>query len=108
MHDRIRALLTLAQHPGTPLAEAEAALAAASRLMHRHGITEHDLGGDSENEEVVVERVACAGRYVPRRLAILWSIARAQSAGVPATAYRSIRASTGTITSVPASVRTTV
>lgn len=79
MHDRIRALLALAQHPGTPLPEAEVALAAASRLMHRHGITEHDLGDAPEDDGIVVERVACTGRYVPRRLAVLWSIARAHS-----------------------------
>ena len=88
MHDRIRALLALAQHPGTPLPEAEAALAAASRLMHRHGIAEHDLEDASENEGIVVERVACTGRYVPRRLSILWSIARAHSC----TGYRDTEA----------------
>jgi hypothetical protein len=88
MHDRIRALLALAQHPGTPLPEAEAALAAASRLMHRHGITEHDLGDAPDDTGISVERVACTGRYVPRRLSILWSIARAHSC----TGYRDTEA----------------
>jgi len=86
MHERIRALLALAQHPNPPLPEAEAALAAASRLMHRHGISVGDVADAPESPDVVVERVACTGRYVPRRLSVLWSIARAHSC----TGYRDV------------------
>lgn len=76
MRDRIIALLALAQHPNTPRAEAESALAMASKLMQKHGITEGDLGsGATEPDEVVIERVRVTGRYRVRRQNVLYSIA---------------------------------
>mgnify|MGYP006269567037 FL=1 len=41
---KVRAILERANHPNTPQAEAETALALAYRLMHKHGISESDLG----------------------------------------------------------------
>ena len=41
--DRINAMLNLAQHPNTPQAEAESALAMASKLMQKHGLSQSDI-----------------------------------------------------------------
>jgi hypothetical protein len=41
--ERIQSLLSLAQHPNTPQAEAETALAMASKLMQKHGLSETDI-----------------------------------------------------------------
>lgn len=74
---RIRALLTLAQHPGTPQAEAESALAMASKLMQKHGLDGADIGDgapDSDDVEVTVEHVVVSGRYRLRRMNLLYSI----------------------------------
>lgn len=77
MHDRIIALLALAQHPKTPRAEAESALAMASKLMQKYGITESDLGSVPDDRgEVVIERVKVGGRYRVRRVQVLWAIGR--------------------------------
>ena len=74
---RIRALLTLAQHPGTPQAEAESALAMASKLMQKHGLDGSDIDDgapDSDDVEVTVEHVVVSGRYRLRRMNLLYSI----------------------------------
>lgn len=77
---RIRALLMLAQHPGTPQAEAESALAMASKLMQKHGLDDSDLDGGApdgnfvDDVEVVVERVVVSGRYRLRRMNLLYAI----------------------------------
>lgn len=85
MRGRVLALLALAQHPNTPRAEAESALAHASKLMLKHGISEADLGGGRPDDvSVVVERVLVHGRYRVRRQNLLYTIVRAHSC----TAYR--------------------
>lgn len=76
-HNRIKAMLNLAQHPNTPLAEAESALAMASKLMQKHGLSQSDIstshtGSDST---VVVERIRVGGLYRVRRQNILYTIA---------------------------------
>lgn len=74
---RIRALLSLAEHPGTPQAEAESALAMASKLMQKHGLGGSDLDGDSQTAddiEIVVEHVVVSGRYRLRRMNLLYAI----------------------------------
>lgn len=74
---RIRALLMLAQHSGTPQAEAESALAMASKLMQKHGLDDADLGDDSRHDddvEVTVEHVVVSGRYRLRRMNLLYAI----------------------------------
>ena len=74
---RIRALLTLAQHPGTPQAEAESALAMASKLMQKHGLDDTDLVEGTvtdDDTEVIVERVVVPGLYRLRRMNLLYAI----------------------------------
>lgn len=78
--DRIRSLLTLASHPNTPQAEAETALALASKLMQKHGITEHDVEDASADDvEVVVKRVLVCGAYRVRRVNVLYVLATVHS-----------------------------
>ena len=78
--DKIRSLLTLASHPNTPQAEAETALALASKLMQKHGISEHDVGDAPESDiAVTVERVLVAGAYRVRRVNVLYVIATIHS-----------------------------
>ncbi len=75
--DRISALLALAQHPNTPQHEAETALAMASKLMQKHGLTESDVADARAMEDttVVMEKVRVGGRYRVRRLGVLYAIA---------------------------------
>ena len=80
--DRINSLLNLAQHPNTPQAEAETALAMASKLMQKHGLTESDVAGSAslaEDIEITVERIHVKGLYRVRRQNILYAIARLHS-----------------------------
>jgi hypothetical protein len=73
---RIQALLKLAQHPNTPQAEAESALAMASKLMQKHGYTDADVADRNvDDSNVVVERVIVGGKYRVRRLSLLYAIA---------------------------------
>ncbi|CAB4368242.1 MAG: DUF2786 domain-containing protein [Actinobacteria bacterium] len=75
--DRINAMLNLAQHPNTPLAEAESALAMASKLMQKHGLSQSDVSSThSDNDTtIVVERIHVGGLYRVRRQNILYTIA---------------------------------
>lgn len=80
MRERVAALLALAQHPNTPLAEAETALAMASKLMQKHGITDGDLAGTVEpSDDVIVESVRVCGKYRVRRQNLLYAIALVHS-----------------------------
>jgi hypothetical protein len=74
--ERINALLALAQHPNTPQAEAETALAFASKLMLKHGLTQSDVSQHRsvDDTEVVVERILVGGLYRVRRQNILYTI----------------------------------
>ncbi len=75
--DRINAMLNLAQHPNTPQAEAESALAMASKLMQKHGLSQSDISSSRTEEDttVVVERIRVGGLYRVRRQNILYTIA---------------------------------
>ena len=75
--DRITAMLNLAQHPNTPRAEAESALAMASKLMQKHGLSQSDVTSSRTKEDtaVVVERIRVGGLYRVRRQNILYTIA---------------------------------
>jgi hypothetical protein len=79
--DRINALLSLAQHPNTPQAEAETALAFASKLMLKHGLSESDITPSAlaADTEVTVERISVSGLYRVRRQNILYTIATLHS-----------------------------
>ena len=48
LRDRVNALLALAQHPNTPQPEAESALAMASKLMQKHGLTNADIANANQ------------------------------------------------------------
>ena len=75
--ERIHALLALAQHPNTPQAEAESALAMASKLMQKHGLSEQDVehNDSTESIDVVVRVYRVSGPYRVRRVNILNVIA---------------------------------
>ena len=79
--DRIQSLLALAQHPNTPQHEAETALAMASKLMQKHGLTESDIADARavEDTEVVMESVRVGGKYRVRRTSVLYAIATLHS-----------------------------
>ena len=79
--DKIQALLTLAQHPNTPQAEAETALALASKLMQKHGLSHDDVADAKKPADtaVVVRRFAVHGPYRVRRQNILYAIGLAHS-----------------------------
>lgn len=75
--DRIHALLALAQHPNTPQAEAETALAMASKLMQKHGLSDDDIADDDTDihADVIVRVFRVPGAYRVRRVNILNAIA---------------------------------
>ena len=77
LRERIKSLLTLAEHPNTPRAEAESALAMAYKLMQKYGIVESDIAGarNVDDSAVVVRRFHVRGPYRVRRQNILWLIA---------------------------------
>lgn len=79
--ERIQALLSLAQHPNTPQAEAETALAMASKLMQKHGLTNADIADVSTDDDVsIVEKTFYVrGPYRVRRVNLLWQIGRLHS-----------------------------
>lgn len=79
--ERIQALLSLAQHPNTPQAEAESALAMASKLMQKHGLTNADIADVSSHEDTtVIEKIFFVrGPYRVRRINLLWQIGRLHS-----------------------------
>ncbi|MBM3718223.1 MAG: DUF2786 domain-containing protein [Actinobacteria bacterium] len=79
---RVRALLAVALHPNTPPAEAENALALASKLMLKHGLSDDDIAepaGFGDDHDVVLETVTITGPYRVRRIGILYTIAVAHS-----------------------------
>lgn len=75
--ERIHSLLALAQHPNTPRAEAETALAMASKLMQKHGLTDSDIADASteDSPHVTSCTVRVSGPYRVRRVNILNTIA---------------------------------
>ncbi len=82
LRDRIASLLALARHPNTPQPEAETALAMASKLMQKHGLTDSDISSarDSSHEaEISVHHERISGKYRVRRTQILQTIARLHS-----------------------------
>ena len=58
--DRINAMLNLAQHPNTPQAEAESALAMASKLMQKHGLEESDVTRSADKRSLLGIRTPLA------------------------------------------------
>lgn len=78
--ERINSLLALARHPNTPQAEAETALALASKLMQKHGLVDDDIvEGSDDSTEVVMRTFTVSGPYRVRRVNILNAIALSHS-----------------------------
>lgn len=82
---RVRALLERANHPGTPQAEAESALALAYRLMVKYELDERELtetadgATGSSSDKVVSRTYETTGPYRVRRNALRFAIADALS-----------------------------
>lgn len=87
IHDKVRAILDRANHPNTPQAEAETALALAQKLIIKHGIDEASLVITDKPEDIVKDELVIAGRYDVRRLTLAFTIAKANSVA----SYRSER-----------------
>lgn len=66
MIEKVRAILERANHPNTPQAEAETALALAYRLMAKHGIEESDLGARPDGR-ITSKTFTITGPYRVRR-----------------------------------------
>jgi hypothetical protein len=74
VREKVRAILERANHPNTPQAEAETALALAYRLMQKHEIDESEVVGD-EPRDVVSKTVSIIGPYRVRRSTLFHIIA---------------------------------
>lgn len=74
VREKVRAILERANHPNTPQAEAETALALAYRLMQKHGIDGSEIA-NSEPRDVISKTVRIAGPYRVRRSTLFHIIA---------------------------------
>ncbi|MFY9481816.1 MAG: DUF2786 domain-containing protein, partial [Ilumatobacteraceae bacterium] len=80
LNAKVRAILEKANHPNTPQAEAETALALAFRLMQKYDIDESSISKRSfDNETIVTKTFVITGPYRVRRGTLLWNIAQAVS-----------------------------
>jgi uncharacterized membrane protein YgcG len=78
--DKVRAILDRANHPNTPQAEAETALAMAQRLMMKHGLDEVVFANASNDSvEVVTDEIVISGAWALNRLRLAHRIAVANS-----------------------------
>ena len=76
--DRVRKLLTRAEHPATPPAEAEACSAKAAALMSRHLIDRAMVdAGNERHEEPVVRRLLVEPPYAVGKVVLLTNVAAA-------------------------------
>ena len=71
MIEKVRAILERANHPNTPQAEAETALALAYRLMQKHGLKESEVARTSDKRSpdarITSKTVTITGPYRVRR-----------------------------------------
>lgn len=94
---KVRAMLDRANHPGTPQAEAEVALAMAHRMMQRHGLGPGDLGDATASPTTVtVRREEITGPYRVRRGDLFWRLAGTLSCAC----YRDMAAGADTVSMV--------
>lgn len=92
MYDKVQAILDRANHPNTPQAEAETALAMAQRLMMKHGLDESAFAkAQDRDEDIVRDEIIITGKWLVRRLSLAGTIARANSVAC----YRSQRSVNG-------------
>jgi hypothetical protein len=77
---KVRSILELANHPSTPHAEAENALAHAFRLMQKYGLDESDVSGSAISAgEIVSKTFTITGPYRVRRGTLLWTMSKTLS-----------------------------
>lgn len=87
IYDKVQAILDRANHPNTPQAEAETALAMAQRLMMKHGLEESAFAkAQDRDENIVTEIIEVGGKWQLRRLSLASAIAKANSVAC----YRSV------------------
>ena len=80
LHAKVRAILEKANHPNTPQAEAETALALAYRLMAKYDLDENLVSANTHtSDEIVSKTFTIKGPYRVRRGTLLWNIANAVS-----------------------------
>lgn len=85
--EKVRSILDRANHPNTPPAEAETALALAQKLITKYNLDESALAQARGVEEGIVrDSIVVKGKYALRRLAVVGCIAQANSCAV----YRSV------------------
>lgn len=78
--DKVRAILDRANHPNTPQAEAETALAMAQRLMMKHGLDEAVFANAQQTDvEIVSDRIIITGAWALNRVRLAYAIAKANS-----------------------------
>lgn len=81
--EKVRSILDRANHPNTPQAEAETALALAQRLITKYNLDESALAKARGTEEAIVrDKIDVVGIHSLRRLAVLGAIARRNSCAV--------------------------
>ena len=77
---KVRSILELANHPSTPHAEAESALAHAFRLMQKYGLDESDVSGSAISAGEIVSKIfTITGPYRVRRGTLLWTMSQTLS-----------------------------
>jgi len=78
MQAKVRAILERANHPNTPQAEAETALALAFRLMQKYGLSgEPSASRSTEQLSPIFSRTfTITGPYRVRRASMLWEIGK--------------------------------
>lgn len=78
--DKVRAILDRANHPNTPQAEAETALAMAQRLMMKHGLDEAVFATAQQSDvEIVTDKIIITGAWALNRIRLAYMIAKANS-----------------------------
>lgn len=75
--EKVQAILDRANHPNTPQAEAETALAMAQKLMLKHGLDEALLAkARKTDDEIVRETLNITGRWTLNRARLFYVIAQ--------------------------------
>lgn len=77
--EKVQAILARANHPNTPQAEAETALAMAHRLITKHNLDESALSQAQESEDIVSDRLVITGAWAVRRRQVAYTVARKNS-----------------------------
>lgn len=78
--EKVRAILDRANHPNTPPAEAETALALAQKLITKYNIDESALAeARMDDEAIIKDEIVITGKWALRRVAVASAVARANS-----------------------------